>query len=108
MKYTAPFGQFINEKNFTTVVGDYAVKFRISWDNRSNRIIAMASSGKELDKLIDTEFSETVIGKDIEDEINVQLKKWKQFFTVSIDYTYPGAGYAFELNFDELLKTLNK
>ena len=108
MKYTTPFGQFINEKNFTTAVGDYSVKFRIYWDARSNRIIAMASSSKELDKLIDTEFSETAIGKDIEDEINAQLKKLKQFFTVSIDYTYPGAGYAFELNLDELLKTLNK
>jgi len=67
----------------------------------------LASSSKENDKEIEID-DVFEIGKAIEDSINAELKKRKQLFTVEEDHGYQGAGYAFYLVFDELLKTLNK
>jgi hypothetical protein len=67
----------------------------------------MASSGKDNDK--ELAIGDPVsIGKDIENTINIILKKYRQSFTVEQDHGYQGAGYAFYLNMDYILKLLNK
>ena len=77
------FEEFLNEKNMLVVIhGD--------------------------DKLINSGQSHTAIGKDIEDMINDQLKKYKQSFKVQLDYGWEGAGYSFDLDFEDILKKLNK
>ena len=52
--------------------------------------------------------TKTGIAKDIEMTINMQLKKLRQDITVEYDPGYEGAGYSFNINFDYLLKRLNK
>jgi hypothetical protein len=102
-KYT----EFLNEKNFQVVTKDHAIKYRLSYQYGKGGFLALASSSKENDKEIEID-DVFEIGKAIEDSINAELKKRKQLFTVEEDHGYQGAGYAFYLVFDELLKTLNK
>ena len=102
-KYT----EFLNEKNFQVVTKDHAIKYRLSYQYGKGGFLALASSSKENDKEIEID-DVFEIGKAIEDSINAELKKYKQLFTVEEDHGYQGAGYAFYLVFDELLKTLNK
>ena len=102
------FDAFVNEKNLQVVTSSDAINYRISHQSGSGHIVAMAATGKDLDKEIESGASKTAIGKDIEDTINNQLKKLRQEITVSIDYGYQGAGYAFTLNLEGLLKKLNK
>lgn len=101
------FEQFLEEKNFQVVTNMKAINYRLSYRYGEGGIIAMASSGKELDKQIEIDDPDT-IGKDIEDTINRILKKYRQSFTVEQDHSYQGAGYAFYLNMDYILKLLNK
>ena len=101
------FEQFLEEKNFQVVTNMKAINYRLSYRYGEGGIIAMASSGKELDKQIEIDDTDT-IGKDIEDTINRILKKYRQSFTVEQDHSYQGAGYAFYLNMDYILKLLNK
>ena len=101
------FEQFLEEKNFQVVTNMKAINYRLSYRYGEGGIIAMASSGKELDKQIEIDDPDT-IGKDIEDTINRILKKYRQSFTVEQDHGYQGAGYAFYLNMDYILKLLNK
>ena len=102
------FDEFLNEKNFMVPTADTAIKYRLSHMPMSGYIVAMPSSSKELDKEIESGFSKTAIAKDIEDMLNDQLKKYRQFIRVKVDHGYKGAGYAFTFDMDELLKTLNK
>ena len=102
-KYT----EFLNEKNFQVVTSGHAIKYRLSYQYGKGGFLAIASSSKENDKEIEID-DVFEIGKAIEDSINAELKKRKQLFTVEEDHGYQGAGYAFYLVFDELLKTLNK
>ena len=106
------YDEFLNEKNMLVVVnGDdmsHAVNFRLTHQAGSATWLAMASTSKDLDKLIDSGASHTAIGKDIEDTINMLLKKFRQNFTVELDYGWQGAGYSFNLNFEDILKRLNK
>lgn len=106
------FEDFLNEKNFLVVVNaddmSRAVNFRITHQSGKANWLAMASTSKDLDKLVASGQSHTAIGKDIEDMINDQLKKFRQNFTVELDYSWQGAGYSFNLNFDNILKRLNK
>ena len=46
------FKEFLNEKNFMVATADTAVKYRLSHMPMSGYIVAMAASGKELDKEI--------------------------------------------------------
>lgn len=101
------FKEFLNEKNFQVVTNMKAINYRLSYRYGEGGIIAMASSGKELDKQIEID-DPASIGKDIEDTINRILKKYRQSFTVEQDHSYQGAGYAFYLNMDYILKLLNK
>ncbi len=111
MKNLNTFSNFITEKNFQVVVtGDdesYAINYRLSYRYGRGGFLAMPSSGKELDKQIEIDDPDT-IGKAIEDSINAELKKRRQLFTVEQDHSHQGAGYAFYLNMDDLLKLLNK
>ena len=106
------FNDFITEKNFQVVVtGDdesHAIKYRLSYRYGQGGILAMANSSKDLDKEIKSGASKTALGKDIEDTINDQLKKSRESVRVSIDHGYQGAGYAFRLELEDLLKKLNK
>lgn len=102
------FNDFITEKNFQVVFGDYVIKYRLSYRYGQGGLIAMASSSKELDKEIESGASKTAIGKDIEDSINTELKKIRQDIRVEVDHGYQGAGYGFYLILDDLLKRLNK
>lgn len=102
------FNEFLTEKNFMVATADTAINYRLSHRPGSGQIVAMASSGKELDKEIESGFSKTEIAKDIEDMLNKQLKKWRQQISVKSDSRYEGAGYAFTIEMDELLKTLNR
>jgi len=102
------FEEFVNEKNFMVPTADTAIKYRLSHMPMSGYIVALPSSSKELDKEIESGFSKTAIAKDIEDMLNDQLKKYRQFIRVTVDHTYKGAGYAFTIEMDDLLKTLNK
>ena len=101
------FEDFLNEKNFQVVSNMEAINYRLSYQYGKGGFLAMASSGKELDK--ELAIGDPVsIGKDIEDTINRILKKYRQSFTVEQDHGYQGAGYAFYLNMDYILKLLNK
>lgn len=103
------FEQFLNEKNFQVVVADdYVVNFRISHQYGKGNLTALATTSKDLDKLIASGASETAIGKDLEDAINSQLEKRKQLLSVEQDHGYQGAGYAFYLVMDDVIKLLNK
>lgn len=106
------FDEFLNEKNMLVVIhGDdmsHAVNFRITHQSGKANWLAMAATSKDLDKLINSGQSHTAIGKDIEDMINDQLKKFRQNFKVQLDYGWQGAGYSFNLNFEDILKRLNK
>ena len=101
------FNDFLNEKNFQVVTSGHAVKYRLSYQYGKGGFLALASSSKENDKEleIDDVFK---IGKAIEDSINDELKKRKQLFTVEEDHGYQGAGYAFYLVMDDVIKLLNK
>jgi len=101
------FKEFLNEKNLQVVTNMEAINYRVSYRYGEGGIIAMASSGKDNDK--ELAIGDPVsIGKDIEDTINRILKKYRQSFTVEQDHGYQGAGYAFYLNMDYILKLLNK
>ena len=106
------FEEFLNEKNMLVVVHSddmsHAVNFRITHQSGKANWLAMAATSKDLDKLINSGQSHTAIGKDIEDMINDQLKKYKQSFKVQLDYGWEGAGYSFDLDFEDILKKLNK
>ena len=102
------FEDFLNEKNFQVVTNMEAVNFRLTYQSGKSNWLAMASTSKDLDKLIDSGASHTAIGKDIEDTINMLLKKFRQNFTVELDYGWQGAGYSFNLNFEDILKRINK
>ena len=100
------FNDFLNEKNFQVVTSGHAIKYSIHYE-AIGRFVAIATTSKENDKEleIDDVFK---IGKAIEDSINAELKKRKQLFTVEQDHGYQGAGFAFYLNMDDLIKLLNK
>jgi hypothetical protein len=101
------FNDFLNEKNFQVVTSGHAVKYRLSYQYGKGGFLALASSSKENDKEI--EIGDTFeLGKAIEDSINAELKKRKQLFTVEQDHGYQGAGFAFYLMMDDLIKLLNK
>lgn len=102
------FDEFLNEKNLQVVTSDQAVNFRLTHQSGKSNWLAMASTSKDLDKLIDSGASHQAIGKDIEDTINMLLKRFRQNFTVELDYSWQGAGYSFNLNFEDILKRLNK
>tara|TARA_B100000035_G_C20799462_1_gene464807 strand:- start:290 stop:625 length:336 start_codon:yes stop_codon:yes gene_type:complete len=106
------YDEFLNEKNMLVVVqGDdisHAVNFRLTHQAGSATWLAMASTSKDLDKLIASGASHTAIGKDIEDQINLGLKRFRQNFVVEQDHGWQGAGYAFHINFEDILKKLNK
>ena len=108
MKKVTSLKEFLNEKNLQVVTADQAVNFRLTHQSGKANWLAMASTSKDLDKLIDSGASHTAIGKDIEDSINMLLKKFRQNFTVELDYGWQGAGYSFNLNFEDILKRLNK
>ena len=101
------YDDFLNEKNLQVVTNMEAINYRLSYRYGQGGIIAMASSGKDNDK--ELAIGDPVsIGKDIENTINIILKKYRQSFTVEQDHGYQGAGYAFYLNMDDILKLLNK
>lgn len=103
------FEQFLNEKNLQVVVADeYVVNFRISYQYGKGYLTALASSSKDLDKLIASGASETAIGKDLEDSINDQLEKRRQLLSVEQNHGHVGAGFGFYLVLDDILKLLNK
>ena len=102
------FEDFLNEKNLQVVTSDQAVNFRLTHQSGKANWLALASTSKDLDKLIDSGASHTAIGKDIEDTINMLLKRFRQNFTVELDHGWQGAGYAFHINFEDILKKLNK
>jgi predicted heme/steroid binding protein len=101
------FNDFLNEKNFQVVTSGEVINYRLSYQYGKGGFVAMASSGKELDKQIEIDDPDT-IGKAIEDSINAELKKRRQLFTVEQDHGYQGAGYSFYFNMDGLIKLLNK
>ena len=101
------FEDFINEKNLQVVTSGEAIKYRLSYQYGKGGFIAIASSSKENDKEIKIG-NTMLIGKAIEDSINAELKKRKQLFTVEEDHGYQGAGYAFYLVMDDVIKLLNK
>ena len=75
MKKVTSLTEFLNEKNFQVVTSDQAVNFRVTHQSGKANWLAMASTSKDLDKLIDSGASHTAIGKDIEDMINVTVKE---------------------------------
>ena len=102
------FEQFLEEKNFQVVSNMQAINYRLSYRYGQGGLLAMAATGKDLDKELESGASKTAIGKDIEDTINSQLKKFRAGFTVEQDHGYQGAGYSFYFNMDDLIKRLNK
>ena len=60
------FEDFLNEKNLQVVTSDQAVNFRLTHQSGKANWLAMASTSKDLDKLIDSGASHQAIGKDIE------------------------------------------
>jgi hypothetical protein len=98
----------LHEKNFQAMVADEAINYSLSHQSGTGHIVALAATGKDLDKEIESGASKTAIGKDIEDMLNTQLKKFRQDLTVRIDHGYQGAGYAFTLDLEGVLKKLNK
>ena len=101
------FNDFLNEKNFQVVTSDHVIKYRLSYQYGKGGFLALASSSKENDKEIEID-DVFELGKAIEDSINAELKKRKQLFTVEQDHGYQGAGFAFYLMMDDLIKLLNK
>ena len=101
------FNDFLNEKNFQVVTSGHSIKYRLSSMDGKGGFLALASSSKENDKEIEID-DVFELGKAIEDSINAELKKRKQLFTVEEDHGYQGAGYAFYLVMDEVIKLLNK
>ena len=101
------FNDFLNEKNFQVVTSGHVVKYRLSYQYGKGGFLALASSSKENDKEIEID-DVFELGKAIEDSINAELKKRKQLFTVEQDHGYQGAGFAFYLMMDDLIKLLNK
>ena len=101
------FNDFLNEKNFQVVTSGHAVKYRLSYQHGKGGFLALASSSKENDKEIEID-DVFELGKAIEDSINAELKKRKQLFTVEQDHGYQGAGFAFYLVMDDVIKLLNK
>jgi hypothetical protein len=101
------FKDFLNEKNFQVITNLTSISYRLSYQYGKGGFLAMASSSKENDKEIEIG-DPNVIGKDIEDSINAELKKRRQLFTVEQDHGYQGAGYSFYFNMDDLIKLLNK
>jgi len=101
------FNDFLNEKNFQVVTSGHAVKYRLSYQYGKGGFLALASSSKENDKEIEID-DVFELGKAIEDSINAELKKRKQLFTVEQDHGYQGAGFAFYLVMDDVIKLLNK
>lgn len=100
-------GDELIEKNFQVVTSGHAIKYRLSYQYGKGGFLAIASSSKENDKEIEID-DVFEIGKAIEDSINDELKKRKQLFTVEEDHGYQGAGYAFYLVLDDVIKLLNK
>ena len=107
-KYDYIVEELVSEKNLQVATSDAAINYSLSHQSGSGHIIALASTGKDLDKEIESGASKTALGKDIEDTINDQLKKSRESVRVSIDHGYQGAGYAFRLELEDLLKRLNK
>ena len=101
------FEDFLNEKNLQVQVRDHVIRYRLTYQYGKGGFITMASNSKELDKQIEID-NQMEIGKAIENSINAELKKLRQLFTVEEDHGYQGAGYAFYIVFDDLLKLLNK
>lgn len=112
MKHIKILENFINEKNYQAVIGEgYVVNWTLNQGTTKDvmgKITALPSTSKDLDKLIDSNYSETEIGKDLENSINESLKKSRIGLAVKVDYGYKGAGYAFDLDLSEILKSLNK
>mgnify|MGYP000137706335 FL=1 len=101
------FEQFLEEKNFQVVSNMEAINYRLSYQFGKGGLLAMAATGKDNDKELAIG-DPNLIGKDIEDTINSQLKKFRAGFTVEQDHGYQGAGYSFYFNMDDLIKRLNK
>ncbi len=101
------FNDFLNEKNFQVVTNFNAINYRLTLRHGEIGFVAMASSGKELDKEIEID-NKQEIAKAIEESINRELKKRRQLFTVKLDPSYKGAGHGFDLDMDYLLELLNK
>lgn len=101
------FNEFLNEKYFQVVLPDTAINYKLSYRYGGTELVAMASSGKELDKEIEVD-NRGEIWFALESAINKELKKRKQLFTVEPNHHYEGAGYGFYFNMDYLLKLLNK
>ena len=101
------FEQFLEEKNFQVVSNMQAINYRLSYQFGKGGFLAMAATGKDNDKELAIGDPDS-IGKDIEDTINSQLKKFRAGFTVEQDHGYQGAGYSFYFNMDDLIKRLNK
>lgn len=101
------FEQFLQEKNFQVVSNMEAINYRLSYQFGKGGLLAMAATGKDNDKELAIGDPDS-IGKDIEDTINSQLKKFRAGFTVEQDHGYQGAGYSFYFNMDDLIKRLNK
>jgi hypothetical protein len=102
------FEDFLNEKNFQVVTSMQAINYRLTYQYGKGNIVAMASSGKDLDKELASNSTKLGIAKDIEMTINMQLKRMRQNITVEHDAGYEGAGYSFTINFEDILKRLNK
>ena len=106
MEHIKLFDDYLSEKNFQVVTSGHAIKYTIHYE-AIGRFIAIATTSKENDK--ELEIADAMsIGKAIEDSINAELKKRKQLFTVEEDHGYQGAGYAFYLVMDDVIKLLNK
>ena len=101
------FEQFLQEKNFQVVSNMEAINYRLSYQFGKGGLLAMAATGKDNDKELAIGDPNS-IGKDIEDTINSQLKKFRAGFTVEQDHGYQGAGYSFYFNMFDLIKRLNK
>ena len=101
------FEQFLQEKNFQVVSNMEAINYRLSYRFGYGGILAIAATGKDNDKELAIGDPDS-IGKDIEDTINSQLKKFRAGFTVEQDHGYQGAGYSFYFNMFDLIKRLNK
>ena len=101
------FEQFLQEKNFQVVSNMEAINYRLSYQFGKGGLLAIAATGKDNDKELAIGDPGS-IGKDIEDTINSQLKKFRAGFTVEQDHGYQGAGYSFYFNMFDLIKRLNK
>ena len=102
------FEEFLNENKVQLPIGSDTIDWKITENPRLGKLVAMASSGKDLDKLVDSGASETAIAKDLEDGLNKKLKKLKQDITLKLDYNYQGGGYAFDIDLSNLIKRISK